>query len=116
MSARNIVRTGYDYVRKYTFTLDGAAENLSTATIKASLKSADKSVELIADTSQDSAATGAAWGTGDVVLQFAAAATAAIDTAYIGQSAWIEVAVTLSGKRLAYDDIPVVIEKGYVLT
>lgn len=109
--AKTLIRTGYDFTKKYTLKLDGTAENLSTASlIEASLVSGDKLSELIVDTAQTNTG-GADWANGVVVVNFTAAQTAAIALG----DAWIELAVVLGGLRLPYDSIPVVVEKGWTL-
>jgi hypothetical protein len=110
MPARILLRSGYDFARRFTLYLDGVPEDLSAATIEASLKNEDKSAELITDTAQSNVGD-ADWANGDVVVRFAAADSAALEP----QRAWIELAVVISGVRLPYEDIPVVIEKGYTL-
>ena len=108
--SRVLIRAGYDFARSFTFKLEGDVEDLSTATIEACLKNEGKTAELITDTAQANTAP-ASWATGIVVLRFPAAST----TSLTPGNAWIEVAVVLSGARLAYEDIPVVIEAGYAL-
>lgn len=108
--ARILIRAGYDFARLFSFKKDGVAEDLSTATIEASLKNEAKTTELITDTAQTDG-NGATWSAGDVILRFAAAATTGLSPG----NAWIEVAVILAGARLPYEDIPVAIEAGYTL-
>ncbi len=108
---RVILRSGYDFDRVFTFRVDGDPEDLSAATISASLKNEDKSAELITDTPQTDGAP-ASWEDGEVLVRFGAGQTAALSP----QRAWIEVAVVLGGVRLPYEDIPVVVEKGFVLS
>ncbi len=108
-SNRILLRAGYDFVGKFLCKLDGTAEDLSTASlIEASLVNEVKTTELIADTAQTNA-NGADWATGVVSVVFAAAATTGLSPG----NAWIEIAVVLAGKRLAYEHIPVVIEAGW---
>ncbi len=109
---RVLLRAGYDFSWRFVFKLDGIAEDLSAAvSIKAALKNEDKTIELIADTAQVNSG-GASWATGLVVLRFPAAATVDL----IAQTAYIEVAVVINSERLAYPDIPVDVELGYVLS
>jgi hypothetical protein len=109
-----LIRIGYDFRRVLTLTLDGVAEDVSGATaIYASVKNISKTTELIADTSLSSVDTGAAWASGLVTVSFTAAQTAAIVQA---QDGWLEIALKIGGKRLPYDDLPVIIETGYALT
>ncbi len=106
---KQIVRAGYDFIGQYTFYLDGIAEDLSSASlIECSLKNEAKTSELIADTSQNSGATGASWASGVVVIQFSAAQTVGLTAG----NGYIEVAVVKGGLRLVYPDIAVVIEAG----
>ncbi|MBA3622957.1 MAG: hypothetical protein H0W48_00505 [Methylibium sp.] len=109
---RILLRSGYDFERRFSLSLDGQPEDLSAATITASLKNQAKTSELIADVSQANTGAGVSWSTGEVAVRFPAASTAALQPA----SAWLEIAVVLGGKRLAYEDIPVVIETGHALT
>lgn len=119
MNSRITLRTGYDFSHKFKARLDGVQEDLSTATaIKASIKSYDKTVEYVADVAQTNTGT-AAWATGDIVVRFAASATTAINAQIapkVAVAAWIEVAVTIGGERLAYDDIPILIEYGWTVS
>lgn len=108
---RIILRSGYDFDRIFVLRLDGDPEDLSAATIKASLKNEDKSAELIVDTAQTDGAP-ASWEDGEVLVRFSAGQTAALQP----QRAWIELAVVIAGVRLPYEDIPVVVEKGWVLS
>lgn len=110
MSTRRLlIRTGFDFESPpLTFYVAGEPEDLSAATIEAVLKSEDKSTELIADTAQVDG-SGASWADGVVVIRFPLADT----TALTPGRAWIEVAVVLSGIRLPYEDLPVVIEEGH---
>lgn len=108
--ARVLIRAGYDFARTFSFRLDGSAEDLSSATIEACVKNEAKTSELITDQAQTNDG-GASWAAGSVILRFTAAST----TGLTPGNAWIEVAVTLAGKRLAYEDIPCVIESGYAL-
>jgi len=107
-----IIRSNYDVVVQVRIRSDGANENLSAATIKASLVNADKSAELIADTVQSSDATGAAWASGLVVVEFSLAQTSAL----VPGSAFIELAITNGGKRTPTNSIPVTIEKGWTVS
>lgn len=109
--AKILIRSGYDFSRKFLFELDGSAENLAAATIKASLKNEAKTSELITDTAQTNTG-GADWSAGQVILRFPAAST----TGLTPGNAWIEVSVVLSGERMAYEDIPVTVEAGYTLS
>jgi hypothetical protein len=109
-----LIRTGYDFRRVLRLTLDGAAEDVSGATaIYASVKNMAKTSELIADTLLSSVDTGAAWASGLVTVSFTAAQTALISQA---QEGWLEIALKTGGKRLPYEDLPVIIETGYALT
>ncbi len=115
MTATNriLLKKGYDFAIKRTFYLDGVAENLSAATIKASLLNEGKTSELIADVTQTDGG-GATWSSGVVIIRFTAAQTAAgISAAGNGH---IEVSVVVGGIRYAYEDIPVAIEIGYSLS
>lgn len=107
-----LLRTGYDFARAIRITSNGTNENLTGATIKASLKNAAKTTELITDTAQSSGATGADWSTGLVVITFTAASTAALTAG----TAWIEISIVLSGTRLPTNDIAVDIQTGYTLS
>ncbi len=109
--ARIIMRSGYDFARKFTFKLDGVAEDLSAATIKASVKNDTKTSEIIIDTAQTNTG-GADWANGIVVLAFTSSQTAAL----AAQNAYIEIAVVISGQRIPYEDVPIVIETGYTLS
>lgn len=112
--ARALIRTGYDYAESFKFRLRGAVEDLSTATIKCSLKNLDKTIELIAETSQTNDGD-ASWATGIVVIRFPKASTDdAIVIANAGD-AWIETLVIKSGIYLPYPDIPATIEIGYAV-
>ncbi len=107
MVARNLIRSGYDYEREYTFRVDGEPEDLSAATIEASLVSEDKQSELITDTAQSNVL--GSWVDGRVVIRFPAASTTNLSPG----RAWIEVAAVIGGIRLPYDSIPVIVEKGW---
>lgn len=104
------MRSGYDFSRRFQVTLDGIAENLTGATIVAVLKNQAKSAELIADTAQSSGSTGANWPTGQVVVAFPKTAT----TSLTPQIAWLEIGITVGGEKLPAEDVPIVIEKGWV--
>ncbi len=108
--AKILIRSGYDFARKFLAKLDGVVEDLSAATIEASLKNEAKTTELITDTAQANTSP-AAWVSGQVVVRFPAASTAGL----AAQNAWIEVAIVVSGERFPVDDIPCVIETGYTL-
>ncbi len=108
---RIILRSGYDFDRVFVFRIDGDPEDLSAATISASLKNEDKSAELIPDTPLANVSP-ASWATGEVLIRFGAGQTATLQP----QRAWIEVAVVIAGVRLPYEDIAVVVEKGWVLS
>lgn len=110
--ARALIRTGYDFGESFRFRLRGAVEDLSAATIKCSLKNADKTLELIAEVTQTNDGD-AAWATGIVVVRFPKASTDdAIVIANAGD-AWIECLVIKSGVYIPYPDIPATIEIGY---
>jgi len=109
---RVLIRSGYDFQHGFEMLLNKRRESVSGATIYASVISEDKSSELIADKAQSSSATGADWANGIVTIEFAAADTSALTP----QNCWIELAVTMSGKRLPYDHIPARIEKGWTTT
>ncbi len=110
--SRIIIRQGYDFDRRRTFKLDCDVQDLSTAIIKICLKDETKTVELIPDTAQTN--TGDAdWANGIVILRFSAGQTATLTT--FG-NAFIEVSVVLGGSRLCYEDIPVVLERGFITT
>lgn len=106
-----IVRSGYDFSTLVQIRFDGDKEDLSAATIRASLKNADKSAELIADIAQSSASAGASWSTGLIAITFLASVTAAL----VPGDAWIEIAITKSARLLPCDDVRCVIETGYAL-
>jgi len=108
-----LIRSGYDVAVALRVRVDGANEDLSAATIKASLVNAAKTSELIADTAQSAAAAGAAWGSGLVVVEFSAAQTTGLSPADV---AYIELAITLSGKRLPVEHVPVKVETGWTVT
>lgn len=111
---RSLIRTGYDFAESLKFKTRGAVEDMSAATIKISLKNVDKSVELIAETTQTNDGD-ADWANGVVVLRFPKASTDdAIVVANPGD-AWIEVLVIKSGIYLPYPDIPATIEIGYAV-
>lgn len=105
-----LLRTGYDFAERYLIRLDSSAEDLSTATIEASLKNSTKTTELIADTAQANTG-GADWANGVVEIIFPAAST----TGLTAGSAWIEVAITKGGYRRPCPDLPVIIETGFTL-
>ncbi len=110
--SRILVRQGYDFSRRRTFSVDGVAQDLSAATIKICLKDSTKATELITDTAQTNDG-GASWATGVVILRFTAVQTAALAT--FGD-AFIELSVVIAGIRYPYEDIPVVIERGFIAT
>lgn len=107
-----LIRSGYDVSILLRVRVDGANEDLSAATISASLVSADKTSELIADTAQSSGATGASWADGLVAVVFPAASTTSLA---IGTGN-IELAIVKASVRLPCESIPVRIEKGWTLT
>lgn len=114
-----ILRSGYDFSRRVLVTKDGTAESLSGATIKASLKNANKSVELIADTAQSSSAEGADWANGIVTVIFSSSLTSALTVTNqaTGQNkAWLELSIVKSGARVPCNDLPVIIEKGWTVS
>lgn len=107
--------TGLDFVAPIDVYTQGSlslADLSSGYTITASLLSADGLTELITDTSQSSATSGAAWATGRVVLVFAAASTPSA-VAAIGTTAKIGVKVTTGGVTVGLPLMPVDVEKGY---
>lgn len=108
-----ILRTGYDFAHRVVISFDGAVESQVGRTIKACLKSADKSAELIADVTLDDAATGADYVHGAVVVAFPAAATALLTAPC---QAWIELAIIDGAQRYPVGDIEVCVEKGWVLS
>lgn len=103
---RPLIRVGYDFVWTYTFEIDGIAEDLSAATISASLKNG-AGAEIITDTTQTNNG-GADWLNGVVLLRFTKTQTAGL-TAGDG---FIEVSVTKAGIKIPYRDIAVDIETG----
>jgi len=86
------------------------------ATIKCSLISEDKSIVYIASTTQDSAAVGADWPNGILILEFTSAQTAAAqviaDTNYTKMVVEI-LTIDLSGKRQTFKEI-IDFEKGTI--
>ena len=107
-----LIRSGYDAKIMVRVRVDGTNENLTGATVEASLVDATKTTELIVDTAQSSGTTGADWASGLVAVVFNAAATTALVAADV---AYIELGITLSGTRLPCDSVPVRIEKGWTL-
>ena len=107
-----LIRSGYDVKIMVRVRVDSGNEDLTGATIEASLVDAAKTAELIVDTAQSSGAAGASWSTGLVAVVFTAAQTAALVAA---DTAFIELGITLSGIRLPCDSVPVRIEKGWTL-
>lgn len=108
-----LIRSGYDVSILVRVRVNGVNEDLSTATIKASLVNADKSAELITDTAQSSSATGASWAAGLIAVEFTAAQTASLTAA----AANLEIAITTSGgKRVPCESVPVRVEKGWTIT
>ncbi len=108
--ARILIRQGYDFDRRRTFKTDGQPQDLSGAAISICLKNEAKDAELISDTAQTN--TGDAdWQSGVVILRFTAGQTAGIVD--FG-NAYIEVSVTLAGIKQVYEDIPVVVERGFI--
>lgn len=87
-----VLFTGLDFLAPVDVYEAGtnAAEDLSSATITASLLTSDGGTELIADTAQSSGTPGASWSTGRIVVRFddadtgTAAVVAAIGSAKIG--------------------------------
>ncbi len=108
--SRILIRQGYDFDRRRTFKVDRVAQDLSGASISICLKNEAKTVELIADTAQTD--TGDAdWQNGIVILRFASGQTTGLST--FG-NAFIEISVEIGGVKQAYEDIPVVIERGFI--
>lgn len=109
---RPLLRRGYDFAERFKIKIQGTVEDLSTATIEASVVDGTKLIELIADTSQ--ANTGnASWATGIVEVIFTAAATAALPDSAINRQAFIELGVTKGTTRLPCRSIPIDIEEGF---
>ncbi len=106
-----IVRATYDFARNFVIKRDGLALNVSSATIKASLKNQAKTVALIASTAQSNTG-GADWATGALILRFSGVQT----TGLSAQDGFIEVSILLAGERLPVEDIPVIIETGVITT
>lgn len=107
--ANFLIRSGYDFAERVQLDFDGVPEDVSSATIEASLVSYDKTSELITDTAQTNSGTGVDWSLGIVGIVFPASAT----TSLTPQRAWIELAVVIGSSRLPYPSIPVTIEKGW---
>ncbi len=108
--ARVLIRQGYDFDRRRTFKVDRIPQDLSGAAISACLKNEAKDTVLIAHTSQ--ANTGDAdWQNGIVIIRFSSGQTAGLVNP---GNAYIEVSVTLAGVKQVYEDIPVVIELGFI--
>jgi hypothetical protein len=110
MSAPIIVVTGDDIKIPVSLTTNGVAEALGVAaTAKACLVSINHANKLTADITLSRGETGANWDAGLVVVPFASADTAAIDTQ--GRS-FLEIQVTDGGKDTWF--VPVTIIKGNI--
>ncbi len=108
--------TGLDFAAPLDIYAQGTGEleDVSSATIVASLLSADGATELIADTAQSSASSGATWASGRVVVQFPLASTnTAAIIAAVGTTLRIGIKITSGGLTQSLSLIPVEIVKGY---
>lgn len=106
------VFTADDWDITVTLKKDGAAYDVSTATdISAAVVSDDGTnpTTIIAATSMSAVATGADWANGVVVCEFAAA-----NTDVSPQNAFLEIQVTLGGKKTTWPRNNVVIKKGTI--
>lgn len=104
-----IIRSLYDSSTLIRLRIGASYFSVASATIKASLIDATKTSELIADTTLSSSATGADWTNGLVAVDFTAAQT----TSLVPGKAFIELAITIGGKKLPVNHVPVEIEKGW---
>ena len=106
--------TGDDWSLSVTLERDGVAFNASTATdISAAVVSgADQhACVLIAARSMDSGAAGADWSTGVVILDFPASVTSGVSEY---GARYIEIQVTIGGKKTTWPRLAVLINKGLI--
>lgn len=111
--SRSIVFSGDEWAIPVVLTQEGVAVDVSSATeIKALISDGDGIAPniLVAEVTLSISATGADWANGIVVAEFTAASTAALTT----QPAYIEVQVTLLGKRTTWPRRGFDIRKGLV--
>lgn len=107
------VFTGDDWDITMTLTKDRAAYDVSTATeIKASVVDSDSisPSTLIAAVTLDSGATGANWASGIVVIEIPNASTGSVATG----TAYIEVQVTIGGKKQTWPRQQITIKAGTI--
>lgn len=95
--------TGYDFRWTLKLTQKGATQVVTGATIQAALVSRNRSETLIEPVSCSSSATGADWSVGLVTVEFPATATTAL--AGLDGDAFIELSVTLAGKRIPFQTL-----------
>lgn len=107
------VFTGDDWEISVTLKRSGVVYDVSTATdISAAIVSSndDSVTTVIAAISQSALAAGANWGAGVVVVEIPAASTGITD---YGQK-YIEIQVTIGGKKITWPRIPITVKKGII--
>jgi len=105
--------TGDDWDIVVTLKKDGVAFDVSTATaIQAAVVSDDGTAPttIVSAVTLDSGATGASWATGVVVIEIPAATTGALTS----QRAYVEIQVTLGGKKSTWPRQPIDIKVGTI--
>jgi hypothetical protein len=110
--SNQIIRSNYDAAILVRIRRDSAYLDLTGATVKASLIDATKANELITDTVLLDSAENADWPNGLIAVDFTAAQT----TALVPGKAFIEIAITLGGKKLPVNHVPVEVEKGWTVS
>lgn len=106
------VFTGDDWDISITLNKDGAAYDVSTATDISAAVVSDNGIApttIIAAATQSSVATGADWANGVVVVEIPNASTDVTP-----QNAYLEIQVTLGGKKTTWPRNNIVIKKGTI--
>lgn len=104
-----IVTPGDDIALAQDLYENGALVNVSSATINAAMQDS-RGRQLIATTAQTSAASGAAWATGRVVVEFTAAQSIALQRG----DAWLEIEVIRAGKKTTWPLFPLEVQQGSI--
>lgn len=109
MSQPPLVTPGDDIAITRDLYEDGILANLTGATIYAALQNA-RGRQYIASTLQSSSASGAAWATGRVVVEFTAAQSIALRRG----DAWLEIEVIRGGKKKTWPLFHIEVQQGSI--
>ena len=109
MPAPILVTPGDDLAISLTLYENGIAAVFTGATIYATIQNG-QGRQIVASALQSSSATGASWGTGVVVCEFARANTTGLSPI----DAWLEIEVIRSGKKKTWPLFPIEVQQGSI--